>query len=268
MELLLDHLRNRLFSDGENTERIFIDNDTLYEHPILNIKYTSYEVLQEKDIVHVGYGRTGVMVYAPGQNENEPWSYANILAVYHIIVRTASNPKPQTLTVLWVRWMERSTTCLAGMNSKNYARVSYVPWSGTRGDAFDFVNPSHIVRACHLVPAFNLGRTHALLDPSIARDPEGDWCAFYANWYDRNLSKLPFTNLICNMMHGPCNTGLSIGTPSQGLPVLALDAGNFKLPKFSILKLAPTTWKILQAHNTLVGRIRTSQKLMKKVAGT
>lgn len=123
MELLLAHLRERLFPDGNNAEQLFIENDTLYEHPILNIKYTSYEVRQEKDIIHLGYNRTGVMVYTPvlGENENEPWSYANVLAVYHVTIRTASNPEPQTLTLLWVRWMQRSETGLVGLNSWNYA---------------------------------------------------------------------------------------------------------------------------------------------------
>jgi len=185
MELLLTHLRECLFHDKDNTEQVFIENDTLYEHPILNIKYTSYEVQQEKDSVHIGYGRTGVMVYTPilQEDENEPWSYANILAVYHVTVCTASHPEPQTLTVLWVRWMQRSTTGLTGPNSRNYTRVSFVPWTGTLGSTFDFVDPSHIIRACHLIPAFNLGRTHDLLDPSLVRDQKGDWCAYYANRY-------------------------------------------------------------------------------------
>ena len=182
--MLLAHLRGRLFSDENSTEKLFIDNDTLYEHPILKIKYTSYEVQQEKDIVHLGYGRTGVMVYTPTpEDENEPWLYANVLAVYHITTRTISNPKPQTLTVLWVRWMERSTASLVGLNSRNYTQVSFIPWSGISGSAFDFVDPSHVIRACHLIPAFNAGRTHDLLNPSIARDPKGDWSAYYANRY-------------------------------------------------------------------------------------
>ena len=103
MELLLAHLRERLFPGEDNTEQVFIENDTLYEHPILSIKYTSYEVQQEKDTIHIGYGRTGIMAYTPTlrEDENEPWSYANILVVYHVTVRTASDPEPRTLTVLW-----------------------------------------------------------------------------------------------------------------------------------------------------------------------
>ena len=187
MDLLVDHLRERLFPGNDNTEQIFIEDDTLYKHPILNIKYTSYDVQQDKDIVHVGYGRTGIMVYAPmAGDEAEPWSYANVLAVYHVTVRTASDPTPKTLTVLWVRWMKRSMAGLAGPNSWNYTRVSFIPWSDAQGSTFDFVDPSHIIRACHLIPAFDLERTFTLLDPSIARDPKGDWCAFYANRYSLN----------------------------------------------------------------------------------
>lgn len=185
MDLLLAHLRKRLFPNGDNTEQVFIKDDVLYEHPVLNIKYTSYDVQQEKDIIHIGYDRTGVMVYTPtlGEDENEPWSYANILAVYHVTVRTASNPEPQMLTLLWVRWMQRCTGGLTGLNSRNYTRVSFVPWAGVLGSTFDFVDPSHIICACHLIPAFDLGRTHNLLDPSFVRDPKGDWCAYYANRY-------------------------------------------------------------------------------------
>lgn len=185
MELLLAHLCEQLFPDGRNAEQIFIKDDTLYEHPLLDIKYTSYEVQQERDIIHLGYGQTGIMVHMPmlSEDENEPWSYANVLAVYHVIVRTASNPEPQTLKVLWVQWMQCGMASLTGLNSQNYTQVSFVPWSSIPGSVFDFIDPSHIIHACHLIPAFNVGQTHDLLDPSITRDSQGDWCAYYANRY-------------------------------------------------------------------------------------
>lgn len=181
MEPPLDHLRDWLFPDGNGTEPIFIQNNTLYNHPILSISFTSYDLHREQDIIHLGYGREGIMVHTPTLGGNEPWSFTNILAIYHIIVRTASDPEPKRLTVLWVRWMEHSPSCLGGQNSRNYTRVSFVPWSGVTGATFDFVDPSHIIRGCHLLPVFALGRTHNLLDPSVARDLEGDWCAYYAN---------------------------------------------------------------------------------------
>jgi hypothetical protein len=183
MRLLLAHLRERLFHNEDHPERVFIENDVLREHPILNITYTSYEVRQEKDIIHLGYGQTGVLVYTPtlGEDDNEPWSFANVLSIFHVTVRTTSDTEPKTFTVLWVRWMQRCTSGLTGLNSWNFTRISFVPWMGIPGDTFDFVDPAHIIRAFHLIPAFELGRTNDLLDPSIARDPQGDWCAYYAN---------------------------------------------------------------------------------------
>lgn len=44
MDLLLAHLRERLFPNADNTEQIFIEDNSLRKHPILNIKYTSYDV--------------------------------------------------------------------------------------------------------------------------------------------------------------------------------------------------------------------------------
>ena len=224
MQLLVAHLRRRLFSNEDNTEQILIEDDLLHEHPILNIKYTSYEVAQERDIVHIGYGRTGVMVYTPMsvEDESEPWLYANILGIYHITLRTASDSKPKSLTLLWVRWMQHHKDGLNGPNSQNYTRISFVLWSGILGNTFDFVDPSHIIRACHLIPAFALGRTCDLLDPSIARDPQGDWCAYYPNRYSADRPELKFTDK-SNYDARPHHAGLSTGMPLQGL--LGLESG-------------------------------------------
>jgi hypothetical protein len=85
-ELLYAHLRDQLFPDRDNAEPIFIQDDTLYNHPILTINYTSYDLQREQDTIHLGYGREGIMVYTPTLGRHEPWSYANVLAIYHVIV--------------------------------------------------------------------------------------------------------------------------------------------------------------------------------------
>jgi len=78
--------------------------------------------------------------------------------------------------------MQQETSHLGGPNiSKNYARVSFVPQSGIPGEAFGFVDPSHVIRGCHLLPIYDLGQTHDRLGASMFRDEKGDWRAFYAN---------------------------------------------------------------------------------------
>ena len=51
--------------------------------------------------------------------------------------------------------------------------------------AFGFLDPSLVIRGCHLIPCFSNGRTAALLrqGASVARRPseDDDWCSFYVN---------------------------------------------------------------------------------------
>ena len=52
-------------------------------------------------------------------------------------------------------------------------------------DAFGFLDPSLVLHACHLIPAFAKGRTDSLLPcgPSVARENGDldDWTAYYVN---------------------------------------------------------------------------------------
>ena len=180
MDLLHAHLHHRLPVDDID-ERVSIKDNTLYGHPLLAIDYTSYDLQREKDSIHLNFGNQAVMVYSPTSQDAEPWLYAHILAIYHVFVYTATDPEPKRLEFLWVRWMQRDQSHLRGLNACQYTRISFTPYSGVPGEAFGFVDPSHVIRACHLIPAFNLQQTRNLLGPSMARDTKGDWQAFYAN---------------------------------------------------------------------------------------
>ena len=178
---------------------MFIKDDTLYQHTLLKIDYTTYDLKRDSDTVHLDYGNQAVIVYSPTSQDAEPWLYAYIVAVYHVFVYTMADPEPKRLEVLWVRWMERGSTQLTGSNSSQYTRLSFTRHSGIPGDAFGFVDPSHVVRGCHLIPAFHLQRTHDRLGPSIVRDIKGDWRAFYVNRY--TFSHLHFPQLCLRLLH-------------------------------------------------------------------
>lgn len=200
MDLLHVHLRERLFVDTDADERVFIKGDTLYEHPLLTIDYTTYDLKREKDSIHMNFGNQAVIVYSPTSQSAEPWLYAYVVAIYHVFACTAADPEPKCLELLWVRWMQQDLLQLRGPNTSQYTRVSFTPHLGVPGEAFGFVDPSHIIRECHLIPAFDLQRTRDQLSPSMARDVEGDWRAFYANRYIlpcTSHSNLPTRGQIC-----------------------------------------------------------------------
>ena len=54
--------------------------------------------------------------------------------------------------------------------------------------AFGFLDPSLVIRGCHLIPRFASGRTNALMSyqgPTVARAPgcTEDWTNFYVNMH-------------------------------------------------------------------------------------
>lgn len=189
----------------------------------MTIGYTTYDVRRDKDLVHLNFGNQAVMVYSPTSRDAEPWLYAYVVAIFHAFVSTAADPEPKRLELLWVRWMERDASQLQGGNSCKYTRISFIPHSDTPGECFGFVDPSHVVRACHLIPAFHLQRTRDLLEVSMARDTKGDWRAFYVNRYGQLCMQVPHLFLISHT-----HPDSSIMMPLRGHLVLGLVASGYR----------------------------------------
>jgi hypothetical protein len=82
---------------------------------------------------------------------------------------------------LFVRWFGLDADWNAGPSHLRLDRVGYVQEDDA--EAFGFLDPAHVLRACHLIPAFSVGRTAELLGPSFARDDNrhGDWENYYVN---------------------------------------------------------------------------------------
>jgi len=77
-----------------------------------------------------------------------------------------------------VRWFGEEPGWLGGARHLRLDKVGYI--SEEDPEAFGFLDPSEVLRACHLIPAFVEGKTTSLLGPSIARDgKDGDWANYY-----------------------------------------------------------------------------------------
>jgi len=130
------------------------------------------------------------MLLAP-MGDDHPYRYARIVGVFHVEVQYlglgSSNRGIQALEFLLVRWLEVDQYAPFGVDSFKLPRVTFSrPESAS--EAFGFVDPSQVLRAIHLVPAFNLGRIEdGLGKHSFARqqDHNGDqdWKVFYVNMY-------------------------------------------------------------------------------------
>jgi len=131
-----------------------------------------------------------VMVLSPETSPRaHPYWYARVLGVFHARVLhtgpSATNRSVQHMEFLWVRWFGIDPEHCYGHKAARLPKIGFVPESDPL--AFGFLDPSLVLRGCHLIPAFNDGRTSDLLMAplTIARPPDevDDWVSFYVNMY-------------------------------------------------------------------------------------
>jgi hypothetical protein len=196
---LKDHLLSRLlyleydgderdFSDADrNTVRI-VDN-RIYSSKVFRVNFTTYDVRRDQDTMNpCTHCDVMVMSRETGPNAHPFW-YARVLGVFHAQVYhigpSAKNCSIQRLEFLWVRWFGMVPGCRYGPSIARLPKVGFM--HSADESAFGFLDPSLVIRGCHLIPAFVDGRTSKLLSSptSIAR-PIGetdDWAAFYVMMY-------------------------------------------------------------------------------------
>ena len=212
MPKLQDHLLGRLLHrefDGD-THDSFTPSDRqsvrivagrIYSVKTCQIFYTTYDIQQQTDTINP-WSCPDVMVIAPppdSDNSNdspsEPYWYARVLGIYHAKV-FCTHPEMQLggneicrIEFLWVRWFGSEPGYRYGFQRAKLPKIGFVPASDEY--AFGFLDPRHVVRSCHLIPAFPCGRTKDLLPvtQTDARRPrngqtqleDDDWTNYYMN---------------------------------------------------------------------------------------
>ena len=126
-----------------------------------------YDVRWARDSLNPA-GQCNVMVRAPSDmGFDHPCWYARILGVFHTqvlcIPQVHCDPRIPTLHEprLWVRWCGNESDYVSGSQAARLHKIEFVP-SHDQG-AFGFLDPSLIVRACHLIPPFSDSKTNLLL---------------------------------------------------------------------------------------------------------
>lgn len=140
------------------------------------------------------------MVLSQDGDDAHPYWYAKIIGIFHALVRHPDHPEPVSMAFLWVRWYGRDMKHPSGWKVKHLPRVGFVDSDDTL--PLGFLDPTYIIRGCHLIPGFSYGRTDDLLPPSIVRlpaDNDEDWICYYVNMY--------VSEFFCNLRkYSPQNT--------------------------------------------------------------
>lgn len=171
---------------------VLVKGNCVYLHRILRINYTSYDVRRLQDIINANSSHSNIMVLCKSadsvadepSSESSRFRYGRILGTYHVKAMYTGvgmpNHNSHRIEFLWVRWYDQVGQAETGWSHRRLDRVRFAPLDDA--DAFDILDPSDVLRGCHIIPRFSLGRKH--LDSTgmseLAKDAS-DWREYYVN---------------------------------------------------------------------------------------
>ncbi|KAJ3874470.1 hypothetical protein F5051DRAFT_443301 [Lentinula edodes] len=203
---LEDHLLGRLKEipfDGDyeftadERQDVIIAEEKIYAAKTLRINYTTYNVHRDQDVINPRTDHNTIMLKSPDTNPDaHPYWYAQVLGIFHAdIIHCDSKlglvKSRKQMEFLWVRWLGTEPDYRPGQKIAKLPKVGFVPKDDEF--AFGFLNPSQVIRACHLIPAFVHGKSNDLLAtrlPTAARKvgESEDWLNYYVMIFvDRDM---------------------------------------------------------------------------------
>jgi hypothetical protein len=195
MAAMLENERSEGTSPGAefniDLDLIFFKNDLIYRHNVMRINYTTYDVRRAQDSINPHTDHKDIMLLAIGPACHQ-YQYARVLGIYHANVIYSGQGRlgkrdcrAQKMEFLWVRWFEMAGDDREVQQGWRDGRLDALTFRRvTDKGAFGFVDPGDILRACHLIPKFVLGKSR-IGDDSKPRSESAqdhrDWRAYYAN---------------------------------------------------------------------------------------
>lgn len=180
---------------------IVIKDDRIFKHKIAHFYHTTYDVRRSEDVINPRTSHCDIMLLSDLESSDtscvdaavaHPFLYCRVIGVYHAnVVYVGPGMKdyePIRFDFLHVRWFELNIS--QGHNSDwSSLRLNYLSFPSVAGqDSFGFVDPSLVLRGCHLIPAFSLGKRHpeGTWFSNMAKDST-DWNGYYVNRFGNPL---------------------------------------------------------------------------------
>ena len=168
---------------------VCLQNETIFRVCTARINYTTYDLRRAHDTINP-HTHPFVMMASPETDANAHlfW-YASVMGIFHADVqhvgKYSQDYRPQRMEFLWVRWLGVVPDHSSGRHQCRLPKIGFIPNSDEF--AFGFLDPSRVLRGCHLIPSFEDGRTTELLSmspnnrPTEARQSgeQDDWANYY-----------------------------------------------------------------------------------------
>lgn len=167
--------------------QILIQGQRIFEHKLLYINYTTYDIRQEQDIINPRTDRRDIMLIRAQHPNEEPgghrFLYGRVLGIFHAnIMQTGAgytSDRWNRFDFLWVRWFQTVQAETAWL-SKRLDTLAFAPIKESK--SFGFVDPNEVLRACHIIPRFSKGlapQSHGV--KSIYAQSHSDWAQYFVN---------------------------------------------------------------------------------------
>ncbi|TEB31005.1 hypothetical protein FA13DRAFT_1629839, partial [Coprinellus micaceus] len=169
-----------------DSSKIVFKDDRIYTHRIMRIKYTTYDTRKDEDIIHLDTDQCNVMILNPAYSRGSlghPFSYGKVIGILHAEVGYVGCIGHQGVEYdfypLEFVWIRRYGVHPASGDFK-LDQAELLPIDAPASHCF--VDPSDILRACHMVPNFDKGRRYydGKGRSTIANDGS-DWERYFIN---------------------------------------------------------------------------------------
>ena len=174
---------------------VLFKHDRIYQHKIFRINYTTYDVRRAQDVVNPDTSHCNVMVLngTPKKDNGDdkqvgPFLYARVLGVCHANViyigPGAVDYRPRRMDFLWVRWYKQIGLGSTGWSCRKVDRVHFPSFASPtpEEESLGFLDPSSVLRACHIIPRFCKGRRYEDgKGVSFCGRDSSDWNEYYVN---------------------------------------------------------------------------------------
>jgi hypothetical protein len=121
-----------------------------------------------------------------GEDKQHPYWYAKVLRIFHVNVRVLGNFDVVRMDFLWVHWFGQDPDHPSGFKKQGLHRMIGL-FHSTSPASFGFLDPSDVLQAVHLIPAFSIGRTPKSLDLDARDEDETEWEFFYVSMYSNHF---------------------------------------------------------------------------------
>ena len=184
-DLLNDSLNDVLHQDSLlQLSHVLFKGNRIYRHRLLRINYTTYDLQRDFDSINPRTNHRHIMLLSDSDDNAHPFSYARVLGIFHAnIIYTGPGSRDfqsRRIEFLWVRRFEVLQDNFLAWEQHALDMVRFLPMADE--DAFGFVDPTDVLRSCHIIPSFADGRLH--LDRNARSRCAGDsddWKRYYVN---------------------------------------------------------------------------------------